>query len=332
MFSIIVPNYNGEKFLEKCLSSILSTIHSDFELIVIDNNSSDSSMKILDHFARDKRVKIVTLDDNIGYGPANNIGIKHSKGEFLVFINNDTSVDPFWLSEIYNSFSSDKSVAAVQCMLLNMISPGVYSLGGSLDYSGRLVPIECVWDTSPCLKEQNRLFWGSGAALSIRRSVLEKIGGFDPELPNDEVDICWRINLNGGKILLAPNAVVYHYGSGSFGTKLSVKRIYLSERSMLTSSFRNFDLKSFSMAFVYLLSFLPMAFALDILFRRRADIVLGRAKAYFEVLINLRKINSQRNYVQTNIRNVKDSELRKLMLKPNPWLLLRYSKAYAAHL
>lgn len=329
MFSIIVPNYNGEDFLEKCLGSILSTIYSDFELIVVDNNSSDNSMKILNHFAEDKRVKIVTLGKNVGYGPANNIGIKHSKGEFLVFINNDTSVHPFWLSEIYRSFSSDKSVAAVQCMLLNMTSPGVYSLGGSLDYSGRLVPIECVWDISPWLKTQHRIFWGSGAALSIRRSILEKIGGFDPELPNDEVDICWRINLSGGKILLSPNAVVYHYGSGSFGTELNAKRTYLAERSMLTSSFRNFDLRSFSMAFVYLLSSLPMAFALDILFRRRADIVLSRAEAYFEVLTNLKKINSQRNYVQTSIRNIKDSELKKLMLKPNPWLLLRYSQVHA---
>jgi GT2 family glycosyltransferase len=326
LFSIIIPNYNGEKFLEKCIGSILSSSYGTFELIIIDNNSSDNSLKILNNFAKDKRVKIIPLSQNVGFAPANNIGIKHSKGEFLVFINNDTYVDAKWLSELIKIYTLDENVAAIQCMLLNMVSSGVYSMGGSLDYSGHYVPIECVWNNSPIMKTQNRLFWGSGAALSIRRSVLEKTGGFDACLPNDEVDLCWRINLQGGKILLATQAIVYHFGSGSFGNRLSARRIYYSERSMLTSCFRNFDSCSFSVALLYLQAFLVMALAQDVFFRKRSDIVVNRLKAYVAVLSNLSELNSQRKYVQNKIRKVKDTDIKKLMMRPNPLLLFQYSQ------
>lgn len=326
MFSIIIPNYNGDKYLTSCLGSILSSTYENFELIIIDNNSTDGSLKLLDRFRNDKRIKIVPLANNIGYALANNLGIKNSKGDFLVFLNNDTCVDSQWLTELLKIFNIDHSVAAVQCMLLNMLEPGIYSLGGSLDYSGRFVPIECLWHSSPALKAQKRLFWGSGAALVVRRSVLEKTGGFDSELPNDEVDLCWRINLLGGRILLAPKAIVYHVGSGSFGKKLNAKRIYYSERSMLTSCFRNFGFRSLTCSYVYLLSYLPMAIALDIIFRKRIDVLLNRANAYLQFLVNFRKIYSQRLFVQNNIRKITDTEIRKLMIKPNPFLLQRYSQ------
>lgn len=326
LFSIIIPNYNGEKFLEKCVGSILSSSYGNFELIIIDNNSSDNSLKILNNFAKDKRVKIIPLSQNVGFAPANNIGIKRSKGEFLVFINNDTYVDAKWLSELIKIFTLDENVAAIQCMLLNMVSSGVYSMGGSLDYSGRLIPVEYLWANSPSLKAQNRILWGCGAALSVRRSTIKKTGGFDVKLPNDEVDLCWRINLQGGKILLAPKSIVYHYGSGSFGNTLNAKRIYHAERSLLTACYRNFDLWSFLVALVYFMAFLPMAFAQDILIRKRSDIVLNRIKAYFHVLLNLREINSQRNYVQSNIRQVKDDAIKILMIKPDPLLLFKNSQ------
>lgn len=326
LFSVIIPNFNGEKFLDKCISSILSSKYDNFELIIIDNHSSDRSLSILNYYAKDARVKIVPLSQNVGFGPANNIGIKHSKGEFLVFLNNDTYVEENWLSELLKVFALDNAVDAVQCMLLNMVSPGIYSMGGSLDYSGRYLPIDCLWNRLPVLKTQNRIFWGCGAALSIRRSVLKITGGFDPCLPNDEVDLCWRINLQGGKILLATKSVVYHYGAGSFGNILSSERIYCSERSMLTSGFRNFDSWSLSLASIYLQAFLVTALAQDVFFRKRPDIVVNRLKAYVHVLFNLKLLNSQRKYVQSRIRKVKDLDIKKLMTPPNPFSLYQHSQ------
>lgn len=326
LFSIIIPNFNGEKFLKKCIGSILSSSYPNFELIVIDNNSKDSSLFILNNYANDKRVKIISLKRNIGFGPANNLGTKNSRGEFVVFLNNDTYVDENWLSELLKIFTLDETVAAIQCNLQNMISSGVYSLGGALDYSGRLIPVECLWEVSPTLKAENRLLWGCGAALSIRRAIIDKTGGFDNRLPNDEVDLCWRINLLGGKILRAPKSIVYHYGSGSFGSKLNAKRIYHSERSVITACYRNFSFSSFSSALSYLMAYLLLALAQDIFFRKRSDIVINRIKAYYHFLLDLKDISSQRRYVQNKIRKVSDVEIKKLMIKPNPLMLFRYSQ------
>jgi GT2 family glycosyltransferase len=299
------------------LDSLFLGSYSNFEVIMVDNNSKDASLRILKAYI-DKRLKVIPLKSNIGFAQANNLGIKHSTGDILVFLNNDTKVDTQWLTELHKTFS-DSSVGAAQSMLLKM-SGGVYSLGGSLDYSGRMVPVGCLWVVSPSMKAENQLFWGCGAALAIRSSVIKEIGGFDPKLPNDEVDICWRALLLGQKIVLSSKSVVYHYGSGSFGKKLNPLRVYYSEQSVLTSAFRNFSFKNLVVSFIYKLAYLPLATALDLLVRRRVDVFLKRAKAYVDFLKNLRLLNSQRVFVQLKLRKVPDEAILKLMIKPSPFL------------
>ena len=211
-------------------------------------------------------------------------------------------------------------------MLLNIDGKEVQFLGGTLDYFGRYLPIQYLWQKNDNLRSEKRLFWGCGAALAIRRAAIERVGGFDPNLPTDEVDLCWRINLNGGKIVLAPRAIVYHYGSASFGSSLNALRVFYSEISLLTSFIRNFELWSVIRAFFFFFSFLPIAFAFDVIVRRRIDVLMCRAKASFHVLRNLSTTFSQRTLVQKKIRKVKESEIRKLMVKPNPMLYLRHSQ------
>lgn len=326
LFSIIIPNFNGENFLHDCLQSIMRSRYAHFEVIVVDNNSTDNSLEILRQFVDQKRIRLLPLEENVHYAKANNIGIKHSKGEFLIFLNNDTKVDENWLEGILGTFTKDKQIDAVQCMVRNMVERETCSKGGTLDYSGRLIPVEYLWQRNANLESERRIFWGTGAALAIRRSALDRVHGFDPNLPTDEVDLCWRINLSGGKIELAPKAIVYHYGSASFGNKLNARRVYYGEISMLTALLRNFGLQSLFRALAHFLSFLPMAIILDVIVRRRADVLLSRIEAYFHVLKDMRKILSQRLFVQRRIRRVDDAQIRRLMVKPNPLLYLRHSQ------
>lgn len=326
LFSIVIPNFNGEEFIDECMRSILASHYSDFEVIVIDNNSTDASLSKLNEFTYDKRVTVIPLTKNIHYAPSNNLGIARSKGEFLLFLNNDTIIDVDCLDEILKIFNHFSNVDALQCLLLNMSDHRMQPLGGGLDYSGRLLPIAYLWNNNSILKDQKRLFWGTGAALAIRRSALERVNGFDPDLPTDEVDLCWRINLGGGKIVLAPKAVVYHFGSASFGNELNSKRVYYAELSMLTALIRNFDLWSLSYAFLYFTLSLPMTVALDIIIRRRPVVLLNRVTAYYRVLAGLRKTLSQRLFVQKRIRKVSDGQIRGLMVPPNPMFYMRHSK------
>jgi hypothetical protein len=295
-----------------------------FEVIVVDNNSTDRSLEILRHFRNSETIKLVLLRRNVHFARANNIGIHQSKGKFLVFLNNDTKVDEAWLDEILSTFNKNDKIAAVQCMVLSMAGRDANSKGGTLDYSGRLLPVDCLWQTDPSLESERRIFWGTGAALVIRKSILDSVGAFDPSLPTDEVDLCWRINLSGGKIVLAPTAKVYHYGSASFGSKLNSQRLYYAEISMLTAVLRNFDRSSLLHAIYYFTSFLPMAAASDIIIRRRVDVLLFRLMAYFHILGSLRKIFSQRRFVQNRIRKVHDTEIKRLMVKPNPLLYYKH--------
>jgi GT2 family glycosyltransferase len=321
--SIIIPNFNGEKFINCCLQSILASHYCDFEVMVIDNNSADSSLSKLNQFKHDKRVTVIPLTKNMNYAQANNMGIARSKGKLLLFLNNDTTIEENCLDEISKIFSSFPDIDALQCLLLKMSDKKMQPIGGGLDYSGRLLPITYLWSNNRILKEQRRLFWGTGAALAVRRSVLEKVNGFDPDLPTDEVDLCWRINLGGGKIVLASKAVVNHFGSASFGKELNAKRFYYAELSLLTALIRNFDLWSLSNALLYFALSLPMTFALDLIIRRRPDVLLNRMTAYSHILTRLRKILSQRSFVQTRLRKVGDYQIKGLMVPPNPMFYFR---------
>ena len=308
------------------MQSILASHNGNFEVLIIDNNSTDSSLTKLDKFTYDRRVTIIPLAENIHYAQANNLGIERSKGEFLLFLNNDTTVDANCLDEILKIFNEFSDIDAVQCLLLNMTNHQMQPLGGGLDYSGRLLPIKYLWNKNNALKEQKRLFWGSGAALVVRRSTLEKVNGFDPGLPTDEVDLCWRINLAGGKIVLAPKAIVYHFGSASFGHDINARRTYYGELACLTGILRNFDLFSLSYALFYFLLTLPLSVGLDLVIRKRPDVFVKRMSAYCTIFTRMPKTLSQRLFVQKNIRKVSDSQIKRLMVHPNPIFYIRNSQ------
>jgi GT2 family glycosyltransferase len=323
LISVIIVNFNGERFIGSCIESVLRTNHDRLEIIVVDNNSTDKSIDILRKFRNDPRVKIILLKENLHYAAGNNIGIDNSRGEFLLILNNDTTMERDCLRELVARFESDEEVSAVQCLLAKM-EGGLDSIGGTVDYCGKLMPVSFLWSKNKAAETQRRIFWGCGAALSIRRSVLEKVGLFDRALPTDEVDLCWRINLAGGKIVLEAKSIVHHFGSGSFGKELKKERLFLGELARLSSVMKNYEIGSLLKYAPYIASYLVISLGWDIVFRSRADFVLSRLRAYVRVLRDLGRIFRKRSMVQKYIRKVKDSDLRELMVRPNPYYYLYY--------
>ena len=99
--SVIVLNFNGENYLERCLSSVLGTKYPNFEVIFVDNASTDSSLKIVEKtFGNDNRLRIFKNNKNLGFSSGNNFGLRQSRGEYIVFLNNDTIPDPYWLDTL----------------------------------------------------------------------------------------------------------------------------------------------------------------------------------------------------------------------------------------
>ena len=106
--SVIIPNYNGRKYLKACLDSLSRQIFAAFDIVVVDNGSTDDSSEVLE---RDYcKVKLIKLDRNYGFSKAVNEGIKSCKSEYIVLLNNDVEVEPDWLSNLLNCIEKDKNV------------------------------------------------------------------------------------------------------------------------------------------------------------------------------------------------------------------------------
>jgi GT2 family glycosyltransferase len=262
-------------------------------------------------------MKTVFLSQNLHFAGGNNVGFRHSRGEYVVFLNFDTTVDPNWLSELHRSFQLNENVSAVQCLLLRLDGKTINNVGGTIDYCAKLVPATYLWARNKEAANELRLFFGCGAALGVRRRVLENIGVFDPDLPTDEVDLCWRINLSGGHIVLAPKAIVYHFCGGAFGQRLSKQRIFFAETAATSAILKNYEFHNVVHVLPYYVFFFILAVGVDVFVRHRLDVTFFRLKAYSQVLRNLRMIFQKRAQVQTYVRRVSDVELRKLMVRPN---------------
>ena len=106
LISIIIVNYNGKKWLQKCLDSLLCQTYNNFEIIFVDNGSSDDSVEFVNNNYKDERIKIIKSDKNLGFAGGNNLGIDNSKGEYILLLNNDTWVEFDFLEKLFIFYNS----------------------------------------------------------------------------------------------------------------------------------------------------------------------------------------------------------------------------------
>ncbi len=227
MISIIIVTFNGERFIKELLNSIKSQTYQVFEIIIIDNDSKDKTIRIIEEF---KDVKLIKSFENIGYTGALNIGITESKGEYILILNQDTKLDRDFLKNGLKGFK-DKKTGFVSGKILRFDEKTIDSTGQYLSLA--LYPKERGYNKSDNKNnyKEGYIFSVCGAIAFYKREMLEelKIGNeiFDNDffMFFDDVDICWRANNKGWKGYYIPEAVGYHYRSG---TIKSQKKIFLS--------------------------------------------------------------------------------------------------------
>lgn len=212
--STIIVTYNSEKTIEECLQSVGSQI----ETIVVDNNSTDSTSDIVKKFTS---VKLIQNKENLGFGKANNIGVKNSTGDYLFFLNPDCIVEKNTIEKLCDYLDKNLEAAVVGPKLLNQKG----------DIQRELSPFPTVLSQALILLRLHRLpFFQDivypnynfertqeaehlmGAALMVRKEIFEKVGGFDPGffLWFEETDLLKRIKETGSKIIYYPEASVTH--------------------------------------------------------------------------------------------------------------------------
>ncbi|RKY75731.1 hypothetical protein DRQ07_11420 [candidate division KSB1 bacterium] len=318
--TVVIPHWKGEDILRHTLKFLFRTDYNNFSVIVVNNDSPDGSIdKVMPDFPQ---AKIVNAPKNLGFAAGCNLGIKHADSEYIVLLNNDTEVDSNWLLNLVSVISSDTSVAAVQVKLLNYFKREFFdysgAAGGLIDIFGYPFAMGRVFDYMEQDEGQydsvKDVFWASGAAVILRKSALDKTGLLDEMFfaHMEEIDLEWRFQLNGYKVMTCPDALVYHR-SGATLQKENLMKMRLNHRNNIIMLLKNYGTLT-------LLWVLPLRIMFEIITVVFGIITLqpGRSAAvilsFIDVIINLPLILRKRRIVQ-NKRIISDSEIMKKMFR-----------------
>jgi GT2 family glycosyltransferase len=222
LVSIVIPSYNGMAHLPLCLSSLRAQTYKPFEIILVDNGSTDESVA---YVRREfPVVQIIALAENRVFAASVNAGIRAALGAVVVILNNDTDADPAWLTELVAALQSEPraGMAASKLRLFDR-RDSLHSAGDAYGRDG--IPINRgVWQLDRGQFDADRLvFAPCGGAAAYRRAMLNEIGPFDEDLVAycEDVDLAWRAQLAGWLCVFAPRAVVYHKLSATGAGKLA---------------------------------------------------------------------------------------------------------------
>lgn len=209
--SIIIPHWNGRQHLDDCLNSLRQQSYQSFEVILVDNGSSDGSQAyIREQFPE---VRLIELGHNHGFTGACNVGYAASVGEIIVLLNNDTETMPDWLSEMVSAFERHPEAGSVIGKILLFHERDKLHTAGDFYRVDGLPGNRGVWQTDTGQFDQEEyVFSGCGAAVAYRRSAIEEVGFLDDDFyfSCEDVDLGWRLNLAGWRVVYAPTAVIYH--------------------------------------------------------------------------------------------------------------------------
>ena len=240
LVSVIVINWNGERYIKQCLSSLMKQTYPKIEIIVVDNGSLDKSVTTIKNYFPE--VRLIKLSHNYGFAKANTIGLRQAQGEFICLLNNDAVAHANWVQELTEAAKARPKVAACTSKMLNYRNRKIidsagdgYTRMGFPDKIGAGLPQNVNYDhvrevISAC----------AGAAL-YKRSVLEVVGFFDEDFFSymEDIDLSLRINRAGYTRIYVPTAAVYHHGSASTGSKINPFTIYWSTRNYLPVIIKN---------------------------------------------------------------------------------------------
>lgn len=209
--SVIIPNWNGEELLDDCLKSLKWQTYKEFEIILVDNGSTDGSLTyVAEHFPE---VRIIKLYKNFGFAKAINEGVKVAKADYVVFLNNDTEADKDWLKHLIAYVDSHQEVISVGSKLLNFYDRKLIDgVGILINEVGQAKSIGWEEKDKGQYEKEMYIFGATGGAALFRREDFIKVGGLDENyfMYSEEVDFAFRAQFLGYQAIYCPKAVVYH--------------------------------------------------------------------------------------------------------------------------
>ncbi len=244
MVSIIIVNWNGERFLDDCFNSLSGQTFKNFEVIFVDNASTDGSLPRVKRLATalNLDVKFIKLDVNKGFAGGNNEGLKYFSGQYIALLNTDAVAEKDWLKHLVEAMEAHPQVGICASKLIvdgeNVIDSagdGYSTFGHAFKRGEGSLPQD--------FSEQEHIFGACAGAALYRREMIEQIGLFDEDffLIFEDTDLNFRAQLNGWKCLYVPRALVYHKVGGSM-KNLSAIAAYYSVRNDKLVKIKNIPL------------------------------------------------------------------------------------------
>ncbi|MBO5671605.1 MAG: glycosyltransferase family 2 protein [Alistipes sp.] len=244
--SVVILNWNGRRHMERFLPSVVehSSTMEGVEVVIADNGSTDDSLAWL--ALNYPTLRVVRLERNYGFAGGYNRALREIKSDYYLLLNNDVEVSDDWLRPLIDTLDAEGDVAAVVPKLLSSEHRDEFEYagasGGFIDYLGYPFCRGRILSTTEKdmgqYDSRRDIFWGSGAALCCRAEVFHSLGGFDEDFfaHMEEIDLQWRMQLSGWRIVVEPRSVVYHLGGGTL--KPSAQKIYLNHRNNLAMLYK----------------------------------------------------------------------------------------------
>lgn len=260
--SIVILNFNGKKFLEQFLPTVIK--HSQgHQVVVADNGSKDDSVEFLK--TCHPEVRLIVFDKNHGFCGGYNKALQQLESDIFVLLNSDVEVTENWIEPIIKLFDNDPMAAAVQPKLLDYNRRDHFEYaggaGGFIDVFGYPFCRGRIFDTiekdSGQYNDSREIFWATGACMFVRGVLYKKYGGLDEDFfaHMEEIDLCWRMKKDGYKVVSCADSVAYHVGGGTL-TYSNPRKTYLNFRNSIYVLIKN--LHSADLAWK-----LPFRFAID---------------------------------------------------------------------
>ena len=248
--TIVIPNYNGKHFMQPCLQSLEHQSCSDFEIIVVDNHSSDGSLEYMNE--NYPEIRIIALDENYGFSRAVNEGIKAAHTPYVILLNNDTTVDERYVESMVKAIERSPRIFSVSSKMIQMYHPELIDSAGDLYTLVRWGVCRGTGRSIANYNKADRIFTACAGAAIYRKSVFEKIGYFDEShfAYLEDIDIGYRAKIYGYINMYCPDALVYHVGSGTSGSKYNSFKVKLSARNSIWLNYKNMPTVQLAINFI----------------------------------------------------------------------------------
>lgn len=296
--TVIIPNWNGKKYLCSCLHALYEQGIVEKDVIVVDNGSTDNSIE--EAKKAFPNVRYIMFNKNYGFSKAVNEGIKMAKTPYVILLNNDVKIEKGFVEALLNKIKSDKNIFSVEAKLLQQIdSRKIDSAGTTYNALGwaRARGKDC---SDKKYNESCETFAACAGAAIYRRSVFKEIGLFDEHYFAylEDVDMGYRAKIHGYKNMYEPNARALHVGSASTGGRYNRFKVKYSARNNIYLIYRNMPWGQI----VLNLPFLLVGFGIKFLYFAAK----GFAKEYMRGIkegFELCKINDKPKFIRGKLRN-----------------------------